>query len=114
MKKRIDWMAVSKEHWEGNTSKIEAAISRMEWATLPCDMGFAQGEAIKGIIKNFNLKNVTHVSDSHDLAPFGLVGIRAHFKNADVDFFAVDEGVAVVMLCAIVTEKGGTDEKMLD
>jgi hypothetical protein len=104
--RRIDWMNVGKEHWEGNQREIEAIINRVKWQEIKpgMTMPFMQGAAINSLMENFKLPKASHVCDSHELAPFGLVGIRAHFKNADVDFFAVDEGTHISALCAVVQE----------
>jgi hypothetical protein len=103
---RIDWLNVGREHWEGNQDKITAIIGRMTWKSLPCDMGFMQGEAIKEIIKEFKMPGVSHVSDSHELAPYGFLGIRAHYSNADVELYAIDNGCGVEPVCVYVTERG--------
>ena len=102
--KRIDWINAGREHWEGNQDKITAAIERMTWEALPCDMGFSQGYAIREMIQQFKIPKVSHVSDSHELAPYGLLGIRAHYRNADVDIFAVDDGCSVAPVCIFVTD----------
>ena len=107
MEPRIDWMNTGKEYWDGNQDKIKKFISEVSWKEIPCTMAFCQGEAIKETIKQLKIPKVSHVCDSHEMAPFGLIGIRGHFKNADVDFFAVDDGVSVTSLCAIVTEING-------
>lgn len=102
--KRIDWLSVGKEHWEGNQDKITAIIDRMSWQELPCDMGFSQGYAIREMIQQFKIPRASHVSDSHELAPYGLLGVRAHYTNADVELFAVDDGCGVSPVCVYVTE----------
>jgi hypothetical protein len=106
---KIDWFEVGRDHWEGNQDKIEQICKGVDWQeiTLGMTMPFMQGNAINTLRERFNLPKASHVCDSHELAPFGLVGIRAHFKNADVDFFAVDEGTHISSLCAFVTEKEG-------
>lgn len=109
MEKRIDWMEVGRDHWEGNQGKIEAIIGRAEWQEITPDMTmpYMPGAAINALREQFRLPKASHVCHSHEMAPFGLVGVRAHFKNADVDFFAVDEGTHISSLCAVVTEKEG-------
>lgn len=106
-KERIDWMNVGKDHWEGNQETIKGIISRTEWLEITpgMTMAFMPGEAINTIRREFKLPKASHVCTSHELAPYGLVGVRAHFKNADVDFFAVDEGSHISALCAVVTER---------
>ena len=102
---RVDWFEVGKEHWDGNQERIKAICSAVEWIEPPCTLGFMQGECINTCIKEFKIPKVSHVAVSHELAPFGLCGIRGHYKNADVDFFVVDEGTHISSLCAFVSEK---------
>ena len=103
---RIDWMEVGFDHWEGNQERIAAIINRVDWLEITPGMTMAAmpGMAINELRKQFKLPKASHICDSSELAPFGLVGIRAHFKNADVDFFAVDEGTHISSLCAVVSE----------
>ena len=102
---RIDWFNVGKDHWEGKQKEIEKICREIEWYKLPCTMAFCPGETIKTMIKENRIPKVSHVANSHLLAPYGLVGIRAQYKNADVEIFAVDEGTHISTLCAFVTEK---------
>jgi len=102
---KIDWFQVGRDHWEGNQDKIEQICRGVDWIKPPCTMPFMPGECISTLIAEFKIPNVSHVCYSHELAPFSLVGIRARYKNADVDFFAVDEGSHVSSLCAFVTER---------
>ncbi len=101
---RIDWLNVGREYWEGNQDIVLAAIKMMTWEELPFSMGFSQGYAIKEIIKEFKIPKASHIADSHELAPYGLLGIRAHYTNADVDLFFVDDGIGATPICAHVTE----------
>ncbi len=103
--RRVDWFQVGADHWQGNQARLLAICEAIEWHSLPHETGMMQGEAIKALIREHRLPRVSHVADSHELAPYGLVGIRAHYANADVDFFAVDEGSHISSLCAFVAEK---------
>jgi hypothetical protein len=105
MEKRIDWMSIGKEYWEGRQDAIKGYCETIEWQELPCKMSFAGGFAIKQIIKEQRIPNVSHVAESHQMAPYGLIGIRASYKNADVEIFAVDEGVSLSPICIFVNEK---------
>jgi hypothetical protein len=105
MKKRIDWMSIGKEHWEGKQDAIQGYCETIEWQALPCSMSFSGGLAVKQIIKEQRIPKVSHVAESHHMAPCGLLGIRAHYKNSDVEIFAVDEGVCLTPLCIFVSEE---------
>jgi hypothetical protein len=101
----VNWLNIGAEYWKGKEEKVLAIIGRMQWQSLPCDFPFAQGELVKAAVRQFHIPMVTHVADSHEMAPFGLVGIRARYKNADVDLVVLDEGDSSVPLCAISTER---------
>jgi len=105
---RIDWMEVGKEYngTDELKERLQRIIARIEWQKIPTTLSMMAGEGIKGIIKEFKIPKVSHVADSHELAPYGLYGIRGHYKNADVDLFVVDEGSRCVSLCCYVTKKG--------
>jgi len=105
-KTRIDWFGVGKDHWEGKQDIITGYCRKVKWQSLPCEMSMMGGEAIKTLISEHRLPKVDAVAESNDLAPFGLLGIWTHFKNADVRFFAVDEGTHISSLCAFVDERG--------
>lgn len=105
MDKRIDWFNVGKDHWKDNQNTIKAYCEAIQWHELPYKMAFMPGEAIKTLIKEAHIPNVSHVGDSHEMSPYGLVGIRAHYKNQDVEVFAVDHGTHISPLCAFVYER---------
>ena len=102
---KIDRMETGKEYWEGKKEKIEAICSSMEWQKLPCEMSSMGGEAIKETIKGFKIRKPSHVGESNAMAPFGLIGIKASYSNADISLFAVDDGLAVSPICIFVNDK---------
>ena len=99
---RIDWLQVGKNHWQDKQEEIIDYCEHMEWKTLPCEMGFMPGEAIKTLIRELKLPKVSGVGYSHELAPYSLIGIEAHYKNSDIQFFAVDEGSHISPICIFV------------
>ena len=103
--KKVDWFGVSREYWEGNQEEIEEYCRGVEWVSLPCELPMGPGMAIKSIIKEFEIPKVDVVAYSHNMAPFGLLGIRGHYGNGNVNLFFVDEGVSVSPLCAIMLEE---------
>jgi hypothetical protein len=101
---RIDWFLVGSEHWEGVQHEYERICKEMKWHSLPYKGPMMPMLAIKEIVEGLKMPGVTHVAYSHELAPYGLIGIRAHYKNADVDLFSLDMGSEIHNLCAFVTE----------
>lgn len=96
------WTNVGAEHTEGEPArkKIANVIKGIEWRTVPCDMAAMPGLAIKELIKLLRLPKVSHVADSHELAPYGFVAIRCHYKNGMAELFAIDTGTEITPLCS--------------
>lgn len=101
----MEWTKIGIEYTETPEQKkrIEGAISRAEWLDLKdgLSVGLMPGMGIKGAIKEFRIPKVSHVAILHDLAPYGLYGIRGHYKNGEVDIFFVDEGTSIVPIGSI-------------
>lgn len=108
METTIDWFPVGKEFSGSQNQKdrILEIIGRVQWQPVQLDtvkMGIMQGYAIEEAVKHFKIPKVSHVADSHELAPFGLICIRGHYVNDSVDLFFVDKGDILVPVCAQVS-----------
>jgi hypothetical protein len=78
-------------------------FDRLEWQELfpaGVTMAMMPGEAIKAAIAELRLPKVSHVATSNEMAPYGLIGIRAHYKNGTANVYLVDEGCQIVVLCS--------------
>ena len=94
------WTQVGKEHSEGKEDELGEMFDRLEWHELPYTMAAMPGLGIKAAIKELHIPKVRHVSCSHELAPYGLMGIKAHYNNGDATIYLVDEGCQVVVLAS--------------
>ncbi len=94
------WTEVGKEHTENKHGEISAIIDRMEWHGLPYTMGAMPGMGIKEVIKQLGIPKVSHVAISHELAPYGLMGVKAHYKNGEATIYMVDEGTGIVIIAS--------------
>ena len=94
------WTEVGKEHTEDHQEEIAGMIERLNWQSIPCEMAMAPGEAIKAVIKELRIPKVSHVASSHEMAPYGLLGIKAHYKNGDANIYLVDEGSSTVVIAS--------------
>jgi len=92
------WTKVGKHHTHGREEDIGGMIDRLNWKEIPCEMGMMPGEAIKAAIKELRIPKVSHVANSHEMAPYGLLGIKAHYKNGDANIYLVDEGCSTVVI----------------
>ena len=90
------WTTVGKEHTEGKKKELGEIFDRMEWHSLPHSMGMGPGMGIKEAIKQLRIPKVSQVSASNELAPYGLLGIKASYANGDATIYLVDEGTGVV------------------
>ena len=90
-----NWTTVGQKHTQGKRKQLEAMFSRMEWREIPCEMGMMPGMAIKEAIKQLHIPKVSHVAHSHELAPYGLLGIKARYRNGNAVIYLVDDGLGV-------------------
>ena len=100
MSKSIRYTNVGCDH--SNTPELRAlldqAITALTWRPieeLP-QIGLMPGMGIRGAIRFFHMPIVSHFSDSPALAPFGFYGIEAHYSNAHIRIYFVDEGNSIV------------------
>ena len=91
---------VGKEHSEGKEAELAGMFDRLDWQPIPCDMAAMPGLGIKEVIKQLHIPKVSHVASSHELAPYGLMGIRAHYKNGSAQIYMADEGTGIVILAS--------------
>lgn len=109
---RTDWMQNAHEHNSTDQQKaaIRRAISALEWERAPrkdetITLPIMPGLGIQNAIESYRIPKVSHFAISHDLAPYGFYGIRGHYKGLDhVDVFIIDEGSALLAVCADVYE----------
>ena len=93
------WTEVGEKYTRDKQGDIAAMIERMEWRTLPCEMGMGPGMAIKEAIKDFKIPKVSRVATSNELAPYGLLAVEGNYKNGRGQIFMVDDGLSVTPLC---------------
>ncbi len=101
---KINWTEIGAEYSTGEHAreKIIGAYNKMEWLELKDKptMGFMQGNGIKAAIKEFRIPAFA-VADSFELAPYGLYGIKANYKdNNRVDILVIDSGDSITPVCA--------------
>ena len=107
LKMKIDWMETGKHHADTDDKRdaLKAAADGLKWidttgggkTTLP----FCQGQGIGEVIRQLNIPRVCAVGYTHEMAPFGLYGIRAKYKQGFVDLFVMDEGSEIKPVFAV-------------
>ncbi len=100
---------VGREHSEGREAELSEMFSRLVWQALPATLPMAPGEGLKEVIKELGIPKVDSVAYSHELAPYGLMGCKAHYSNGDATVYMVDEGSNVVILASDFYPKGDKD-----
>ena len=79
-----------------------------EWIELrgKTSLPMMQGMAIQAAIKQLHLPKVSHVAVFGGFGDgYGLYGIKAHYKNADVTLYIADSGTEVIPVAADVEER---------
>jgi hypothetical protein len=101
---QIDWMQNGAAHTKDH-ARILSIIDRMEWDYdyRGKDIAMMPALGISEVIKQARIPKVSAVSYTcMELAPFGLYGIEGNYVNGRVRVFVVDEGTALVPICAFV------------
>jgi hypothetical protein len=93
------WTEVGVEYTRDKQRDIAAMIERMEWRTLPCEMGMGPGMAIKEAIKAFKIPRPSRVATSNEMATYSLIAVEGNYKNGRAQIFMVDDGVSVTPIC---------------
>lgn len=98
------WTTRGCEYNGTNEQKTALAgmFDRLQWQEIGqgITVPMMPGEAIKEAIVQLRLPKVSHIALSNEMAPYGLVGIRAHYKNGRADVYLCDEGTNCVVLCS--------------
>ena len=92
------WTQVGEEHSESKQEELANMFDRLEWQSIPCTLPVMPGEGIKKVIRELNIPKADQVAYSHEMAPYGLMGIKAHYKNGDATIYICDEGCQCVIL----------------
>lgn len=91
---RTDWPKVGRHVSDGNRKRLSRIFQRVVWEKVVPGLTMAAmpGFVINAAIDQLNLPAPSHVTKSHELAPYGLVGLRCSYKNALIEVFIIDEG----------------------
>jgi hypothetical protein len=81
------------------------AFDALEWQPVTDDLTLpaCPGLAIKACIQELRLPRVSHVAHSPAFEPYGLLGIRAHYRNGVADVYVVDRGSDSVVVASDFT-----------
>lgn len=104
---RRDWMKVGARYsTKARRPQLVQVMNELEWhpvkgkMTLP----FSPGEGIKAVIAELNLPKVSALAWNGALEFSGeypsLYGIEANYKNGRARLFVVDNGTALLPVCA--------------
>jgi hypothetical protein len=99
-----NWTTVAEAHngTPEQRNRLNGILARLEWLEIGegIEMAMMPGMAIDAAIDQLSIPKVTHVATSNEMAPFGLCGIRGHYKNGRADVYIVDEGDKVTVLAS--------------
>ena len=122
---RRDWTQVGREFYDPtapgwsaeyrletgrypNRALLGRIFDRLDWIPVNNStlLSFASSMAIVGFIREFGIPRVSHVAESADLAPFGLIAVRGHYNDngTTVNAYAVETGTTAIPLAMDVIE----------
>jgi len=98
------WTNVGSEYnsTEGQKTSLSGMFNRLSWETIEQgkEVAFCPGEAIKQAIRQLSIPKASHFAISNELAPYGLVAVRGHYKNGMAEVFIIDEGSSLTVLAS--------------
>ncbi len=103
--------AVEHNGTDNQKTRIRRAIGWIEWIAVPKEnepalsLPMMQGEGLKQAIKEYRIPKVSHVGYSSELAPYGLLAIRGHYKSETVEIYVIDCGSEIMAVCVDVHAK---------
>lgn len=83
---------IGKKYSRDREREIIGFCDNMQWQDIPVSVGAMPGLAIKEAIRVLNLPKAYQIAVSHDMAPYGLYGIRCRYKEGPAEVFVVDDG----------------------
>ncbi len=97
----LNWTNVGKEYTEGKEEELTEAFNRVEWVSVDDKrtVGLMPAMAIEEIINQMNAKPLRYAI-SHEVAPYGLLGVEFEYKNAIVKSFWIDDGCNAICLAS--------------
>lgn len=102
----LNWTNVGKQYTEGKEEELTEAFNRVEWISVDDKrtVGLMPSMAIEEIINQMNVKPLRYAI-SHEVAPYGLLGVEFEYKDAIVKSNWIDESVNAVCLASEPTYK---------
>ena len=96
------WPRIGTPHSQHHEARLGAIFARLAWHPLTPETEEAAMPAlgIRAAIRELRLPKVSHYAIGHELAPYGLYGIRAHYRNGTAEVYLVDEGSQMLVLAS--------------
>ena len=99
-----NWTSVGADYNDTPEQKkhLSDIFDGLSWGELKQGLSLPMGPgmAIEEAIKELRIPKPSHYALSNELAPYGLIAIRGHFKNGRADVYLLDEGHQCVVLAS--------------
>lgn len=99
-----NWTSIGSDYNASDEQKhkLSTIFDQLEWQEIGKELILPAmpGLGIKTAIRELELPGVSHVALSHEMAPYGLYGIRAHYRDGRADIYLLDEGHGMVLLAS--------------
>lgn len=97
------WTEIGKEETEGHQDRIGKILDSLDWEPLITGKQYPMMPAhgVMESIKQLRIPKVSHIAiGCHEMAPFGLYGIRGHYKNGMAEIFLLDRGHDILVIAS--------------
>lgn len=97
------WTRIGEAHSQDQHAQLGAILDGLTWRAIPpggAEVAAMPGLAMRAAIRELRLPQVSHYAISHDLAPYGLYGLRAHYQDGTANVYLVDDGSQTVVVAS--------------
>lgn len=95
---KLDWTEKG-DRFHFDHAQVITEIERMDWEPSSGLKPFCQGHALHALIHELRIPKVTHVALHGGIGAISILGIRAHYRQGEVDIYAGDDGLTVTPIC---------------
>jgi len=99
------WTTVAKDHngTPEQRERLAGMFDRLEWIAIEpggLSLPMMVGEGLKECIRELRIPKPSHIAYTNEMAPFGLMAVRGHYKNGMAQVYLCDEGCNIAVLCS--------------
>ena len=94
------WTTVATHYTDNKRDQLAALFADLRWEAFPSTSSFSVGHLAKIFISTLKTPLPLEIAVSHQLAPYGLVGLHIPYKNGRAKVYILDQGDTALILAS--------------